>query len=268
MSIATITTGDGCDIAFRIDGPSAAPVLLLSNSLGTDMSLWDDQIPLFSQFLRVLRYDTRGHGRSGTPQGAYGIDRLGRDALELLDALQVDRAHVCGVSLGGMIAQWLGARTPERVLSLAICNSSALMAPPSAWDERIRVVLAQGMVAIVDGTIERWFTPAYRESLSIKLEQISASLLNTSPVGYAGCCAAIRDMDLRAVLDKIAAPTLVIAGTADPATPLWHSELLARSIANARLVMLPAAHLSNLECAAEFGKHVLASVLDRPVYKL
>ncbi|BAI97350.1 3-oxoadipate enol-lactonase [Sphingobium sp. TA15] len=248
-----ITTGDGCRIAWRFDGPEGAPVLLLSNSLGTDMGMWDSQIGAWRDRFRILRYDQRGHGRSDAPAGAYSLDRLGRDVIELLDALAIDRVDFCGLSLGGMIGQWLGIRAPERLRRLVIANSSGFMGPPGSWDARIALVREQGMAPLAQASIDRWFTAAFAQAAPDAIATVGAMLQATSPEGYAGCCAAIRDMDMRRTAALISVPTLVVGGSQDPATPPAHSEALARTIPAAELVMLNAAHLSNVEQSAAFA---------------
>lgn len=257
MSQRFVTTGDNCQIAYDIEGPDEAPFLILSNSLGTAMAMWDAQMSQFAAHFRVVRYDSRGHGRSDAPAGSYSIDRLGRDVIELADALGIDRFHFCGLSKGGMVGQWLGWRAPERLERLVLANTSAYMGPPSGWDERIRTVLAVGMGAMTEAVLERWFTPAFNARPSTALEAVRAMLWATKPQGYAGCCAAIRDMDQRPALPLIDVPTLIIAGDADPATPIEHSHLLAKGIRGATLCVLSAAHLSNVEQPEAFAKAVL-----------
>lgn len=247
-----ITTRDGCAIAYRFDGPAEAPVLLLSNSLGTDMGMWAPQLDAWTRRFRVLRYDQRGHGRSGVPAGGYSMDRLGRDVIELLDGLGVDAVDFCGLSLGGMTGQWLGIRAAHRVRRLILANTSSYMGPPANWDARIAGVLKDGMAPLAGPSIERWFTPDFAARSPEAIAPIRRMLEATDPVGYAGCCAAIRDMDMRRVVSLIEAPVLVIGGARDPATPPPHSEALAGSIAGAQLTMLDAAHLSNVEQPAAF----------------
>lgn len=256
-----ITTGDGCRIAYRFDGPEDAPVLLLSNSLGTDMSMWDAQIDAFSAKFRVLRYDQRGHGASDAPVGAYSLDRLGRDAVELLDQLQLDRVHFCGLSLGGMTGQWLGIYAPERLNGLVLANTSSYMGPPTGWDSRIAAVRDKGMAPLAQASVERWFTPAFAAASPDALGSIVATLKATNPVGYAGCCAAIRDMDLRPVVHAVAKPACIIGGVQDPSTPPTHSEALAQAIDGTSLVMLDAAHLSNVELPQAFADAVLSHLV-------
>ena len=252
MDKQTVTVGDGCRIAYRFDGPEDAPVLLLSNSLGTDMAMWSPQIPAFSKRHRVLRYDSRGHGGSDSPPGAYSLDRLGRDVIELLDALAIETVDFCGLSLGGMIGQWLGIRAPERVRRLVLANTSSYMGPPTGWDARIATVTDQGMPPLAQASVERWFTAAFNETGAQAIAPIVTTMLSTDPVGYAGACAAIRDMDMRRTVQLVQRPTLVIGGSLDPSTPPPHSDALVKTIPGARLCMLEAAHLSNVEAPERF----------------
>lgn len=254
MNAGEFVTGDGCTIAYRVEGPCNGPTVLLSCSLGTNMDMWSPQMSSLPANYRVIAYDPRGHGRSSVPAGAYGMDRLGRDVFELLDALSLESVHFCGLSLGGMIGQWLAIRAPSRLKSLAICNSAPYMGPPEAWDDRIRKVLNTGMASIANAVLERWFAPGFQEAEPGKCEDMRAMLLSTNPVGYAGCCAAIRDMDMRPLLPLITVPTLVVGGTKDPATPFAQSELIASQIKQPRLVTIDAAHLSNVEKPEEFSE--------------
>lgn len=249
---------DGCRIAWRMDGPANAPVLVLSNSLGTTMGLWDEQVPALSQRFRVLRYDTRGHGASSVMPGDYSLDRLGRDVIELLDALEIDRVDFCGLSLGGMVGQWLGIRAPERLRRLVLANTSGYMGPPSGWDARIEMARDGGMPPLATASIERWFTPEFQQRDRGAIDAVKAMLLATDTGGYSGCCAAIRDMDMRRTAALIPVPTLVIGGSLDPATPPPHSTELASTIPDAQLVMLEAAHLSNVEQPEAFGAAMLS----------
>lgn len=251
-------TGDGCKIAFRLDGPADAPLLVLSNSLGTTMAMWDRQVEAFASRFRVLRYDTRGHGASAVPDGVYSLDRLGLDVLELLDHLQAGPVSFCGLSLGGMTAMWLGYRAPERISRLIIANSSAYMGPRSMWQDRMTITLDRGMAAIRDAVLNRWFTESFLATESDVITSTANDLCATSVEGYNGCCGAIRDMDLRPVLCLIGSPTLIIAGTCDLATPMDHSRLLQENISKATLTTLDAAHLSALENPGEFSERVLA----------
>jgi 3-oxoadipate enol-lactonase len=250
--VGMATMGDGCRIAYCLEGPASGPCLVLSHSLGTTMDMWAPQMAALSRDFRVLRYDSRGHGASSAPAGAYSMDRLGRDVIELLDGLGIASMSFCGLSLGGMVGQWLGWRAPERIERLVIANSSAYMGPPQDWDARIGTVLADGLSAMVGPVMQRWFTPAFRESHAQAIAPIRAMLLATKAQGYAGCCSAIRDMDQRRLGALIRAPTLVIGGESDPATPPDHATRLAAAIPGAWLAMIAAAHLSNVEQSAPF----------------
>lgn len=252
-----ITTGDGCRIAWQFDGAENAPVLLLSNSLGTDRRMWAPQMEAFTQHFRVLRYDQRGHGASDAPVGSYSIDRLGRDVVELLDALGLETVDFCGLSLGGMMGQWLGIHAPGRLGRLVLANTSSYMGPPANWDARIALVLREGMKPLADTSIERWFTAAFRADNAETMSLATTMLVATNPIGYAGCCAAIRDMDLRRTVTLVERPSLIIGGALDPATPPPHSEALAKAVTGAQLVMLEAAHLSNVELPTAFADAVL-----------
>lgn len=258
MSSKHILTDDGCRIAYRLEGPQDAPVLMLSNSLGTNMGMWAPQVDAFVQNFRLLRYDSRGHGGSDSPAGGYSLDRLGRDALAILDALELQRVHFCGLSLGGMIGQWLAVRAPERLERLVLANTSAYMGPPDGWQARIEGVLAEGMTPLAEASIARWFTPAFAAAQPLAVEPVRAMLLATDRQGYAGCCAAIRDMDQRPTAALNRTPTLVIAGSEDPSTSVADAKFLVDTAGDARLQVLSAAHLSNVEAAEDFNAAVSA----------
>src|SRR5437764_3566356 len=202
---------DDCPIHVEVEGPEGAPVLMLSNSLGTDLHMWDDQVGVFTKQFRVVRYDRRGHGKSGVPEGPYTMERLGKDALAILDGLGLDKVHWCGLSMGGMVGMWLGANAPQRIDKLILSNTSPYMgAAPEVWNERIKTALTAGMPALVDATLERWFTKSFREANPKIMARIRDMVLKTPPKGYAACCEAIRDMDQRESLARIRAPTLII----------------------------------------------------------
>jgi 3-oxoadipate enol-lactonase len=250
-------TVDGARLFYRFDGRSDGPVLVLSNSLGTDLSMWEPQIEALAQHFRILRYDSRGHGNSDVSPGPYDIALLGRDVLALLDGLGLERVHFCGLSKGGMVGMWLGTNAPERVERLILCNTSAQIGAPEIWNQRIETVSRHGMAAIVPAVLERWFTPAFRRASPDIVEQARRMLVATPAAGYAACCAAVRDMDQRETIGSIRAATLVTAGAQDAATPPDHARLIAERIAGAQLVELDAAHLSNLEQPADFTAAVL-----------
>ena len=242
---------------YRFDGPPERPVVLLSNSLGTDQGMWDPQVPEFTKRFRVLRYDSRGHGRSAVPEGPYTIAALGRDVLALLDRLGLDRVSFCGLSLGGMVGMWLGVDAPARIERLVLCNTSVKVGGPDLWNQRIETVRRDGMKAVLPTVVERWFTPGFRERDPRAVDKVSRMLVATPPTGYVASCAAIRDMDQGDAIGAIRRPTLVVAGRHDVATPPDHARFIAARIPDAELVELDAAHLSNIEQADPFSSAVL-----------
>jgi 3-oxoadipate enol-lactonase len=248
---------DGARINCRVDGAAGAPVLVMSNSLGTDIAMWEPQIAALARTFRVIRYDTRGHGTSETTPGPYTIDRLGRDVVGVLDALEVERAHFCGLSLGGMTGMWLGIHAPERIARLVLANTAAVIGPPDNWNARIEKVRAGGMAAISRAVVERWFTPAFIAAHAAETASMIQMMERQPADGYVACCAAVRDMDQRSGIAAIRAPTLVIAGTLDLATPPADGRFLAESIQGAQYTELPAAHISNIEAAAAFSAALL-----------
>ncbi|MPZ88328.1 MAG: 3-oxoadipate enol-lactonase [Nitriliruptorales bacterium] len=233
-----------------IDGPEEAPVVVLSNSLGSNLSMWQPQVGPLAEHFRVLRYDQRGHGASLTPPGPYGLADLGRDALALLDRLEVRRAHFCGLSLGGMTGMWLAANAPERIDRLVLLCTSARLGPPEGWTERARTVRAHGTQAVAAAVVQRWFTEALRRRDPGLVARMQAMVAATPAEGYAACCEAIAALDLEGALRTIGAPTLVIAGADDPATPPEHAHRIATAIPDAQVAVLEgAAHLANVERA-------------------
>lgn len=246
------------ELHHRLDGPDDAPTLMLSNSLGTALGMWDDQLPALSHKFRVLRYDQRGHGRSPAPPGPYTIAELAGDALELLDRLGLERVSFCGVSLGGMTGLWLAINAPDRIDSLGLCCTSAHLPPPEKWTRRAAAVRSQGMEAVADEVLEGWFTPALAERRPQVMERARRTLLDTPAEGYAGCCEAIVTHDLRGELGSIRAPTLVVAAEEDPATPPEHGRLIAEAIDGTRLVVLERArHLASVERPEAFTRELI-----------
>jgi 3-oxoadipate enol-lactonase len=243
-------------INYALEGRSEAAVLVLSNSLGTNYSMWDPQVPEFLKSLRVLRYDTRGHGKSSVTPGPYSIEQLGKDVLGLADALGVKRFHFCGLSMGGMIAMWLAAHAPERVNKLVLCNTAAKIGTAETWNARIEAIRKDGMKPVAAAVVERWFTPAFRERAAATIGSTQRMLEAANAEGYAACCAAVRDFDFREQLGEIHKTSLVISGTHDPATPPTDGRFLAEHIAGARYAELDAAHLSNIEDAERFTREV------------
>jgi 3-oxoadipate enol-lactonase / 4-carboxymuconolactone decarboxylase len=252
-------------IFYRLQGNAGRPVLVLSHSIGTDHSMWDLQVTdLLPQF-QVLRYDTRGHGASDSAQGEYSVEMLGRDILALTDALGIPKFAFCGLSLGGAIGQWVAVHAPERVTHLVLANTSPQFVPRTNWENRIASVRQGGMAAIADIAMQRLFLPETLARKNPHAASIRSVLLGTNPVGYLGCCAALRDMDHRSLLRQIKAPTLVITGDHDISTP-WegHGEILAREIPGAKALHLAAAHLSNIERPRSFTTVLLEFLLPQP----
>lgn len=244
-----------------VDG--SGPPLLMINSLGADLSMWEPQVADLSRFFSVIRYDARGHGQTGLPASApsrFTLSDLGRDALDLLDHLGIARAAVCGLSLGGMTGMWLAAHAPARVDRLVLCCTSALLGPPSTWSQRAALVRSSGVAAIADGLLERWLTAPYRAAHPEQVTRLHDMITSTSVPGYTGCCAAIETMDLRPVLPTIAAPTLVIAGADDPATPPDHGAVIAAAIPDSRLAILPGAHLATWETPGDATALILEAL--------
>jgi len=244
---------DNIRLFYRLEGKPGQPVVVFSHSIGADHGMWVQQAASLLPHFQVLRYDTRGHGASDAPPGEYSIEMLGRDVLALTSALGVEKFAFCGLSLGGAIGQWLGANAGERISHLVLANTSAQFGPRTNWETRMRTVAEKGMAGIVDLAMQRFFSPETLQGDDANPAAIKSVLLGTNPAGYVGCCAALRDADMRALLPKIRVPTLVIAGEKDVSTP-WsgHGEILAQEIAGARALRLPAAHLSNLERPRSF----------------
>ena len=237
------------------DGGAGKPWVTLSHSLCCDLTMWDELAVALEPSFSVLRYDTRGHGGSSVPPGAYSFEQLTSDALGLLDALHIARTHFVGLSMGGMIAQHLALAAPQRMAKLVIANSSSRIPPEAGplWDERIAIVRAQGCAGVVDGTLGRWFTPGFRDAHPEVMARIGALIAGTPADGYAGCAAAIRGLDITAKIGAISAPTLVIVGADDPGTPLSMAREIHENAPGSKLAILPqAAHLANLEQPAAF----------------
>jgi len=248
---------DGCPIHVEVEGRQGAPVLMLSNSLGTTLHMWDGQVGPFTEHFRLVRYDRRGHGQSGVPPGPYSMERLGRDALAVLDAVGVAKTNWCRLSMGGMVGQWLGAHAPERVERLVLTNTSSYFADKGMWNDRLRLVREKGVAAFASANMERWFTKGFRERAPKVVARVQEMFAATPLEGYLACAAAVRDMDHRELLPRVKAPTLVIGGKHDPATPPEANEYISKHIAGAKLTLLDAAHLSNIEQPEAYTKAVL-----------
>jgi 3-oxoadipate enol-lactonase len=248
-----------------VEGPEDAPVLLLSNSLGADLAMWDPQVPGLTERFRVVRYDTRGHGRSPVPDGDSTIDDLADDVVALLDRLGVETAHVAGLSIGGMTGLRLAVREPRRVATLAVLCSSAYTGNEQSWRDRARTARTEGTGALAEAVVGRWFTPGYAAAHPDLVARMRATVAGTSDQGYASCCAAVAGMDQRADLPSITAPTLVVSGADDPALPPEHQQLIADRVPGAQLVTIsPGAHLANIEQAAQVTDALIAHATGGP----
>jgi 3-oxoadipate enol-lactonase len=244
-------------IHYALTGAPDARVLVLSNSLGTNFSMWDSQLSEFEKHFRLLRYDTRGHGQSAVPHGPYTLDQLGGDVLTVLDALKIERAVFCGLSMGGMTGLWLALHAPQRFRKLVVSNASAKFGTVEGWNTRIEAVRSKGMKAVAAQVVERWYTAEFRANSPGSVRATLQMLEATSPEGYVACCAALRDTDLRESVAAIRTPTLIISGAKDPVSPSADGKYLAAQIPGAQYLELDAAHLSNVEASGTYTSAVL-----------
>jgi 3-oxoadipate enol-lactonase len=254
---------DGCLINVSVEGRQSGPTLMLSNSLGTTMQMWEPQMKALTQVFRVIRYDRRGHGKSGVPAGPYSMERFGRDVLAILDDLNIDKVHWCGLSMGGMVGQWLGANAPERMGKIVLANTACYYADPSNWLNRIKLVTDGGMAVIADAVIAAWLTADFREREPQITANLKAMLLASPVQGYIACCEALSRLDQRELLPTIKSPTLVIAGRHDVATPIAAGELIRSKIPGASLTILDAAHISNVEQSHAFTDAVVGFLTQK-----
>jgi 3-oxoadipate enol-lactonase len=252
-----INADDGCPINVEVEGRESAPVLMLSNSLGTDLHMWDDQMGEWSKHFRVVRYDRRGHGKSGVPKGPYSMERFARDVLAVLDALKIKKINWCGLSMGGMVGQWLGVNAPDRIEKLVLSNTNSFYADKGPWNDRIKFVQEKGLEPLVDANMQRWFTEGFRQRAPQVIARMKEMFLATNPVGYVASCEAVRDMDFRSTNPRITAPTLVIVGKQDPTTPPSVGEVIVQQIRGAKLAALDAAHISNIEQPKLYAETVI-----------
>jgi 3-oxoadipate enol-lactonase len=263
-SVAVHADGGRCNvhgaaIAYRLQGPADAPVLMLGNSLAADLGMWNANLPALTSRFRVLRYDMRGHGASSAPPGPYTMELLADDAIALLDSLRIEQVHYVGVSLGGMVAQQLAVRYPNRIASVVLCATMSRQPAPAAWDDRIALVRQSGMQAIAEPTLQRWFTAGFHESHPEAVDAVRQMILATPPEGYAGCAAAIRELAQDDLLPRITMPCMVMAGEHDGAATPAIAQAMAQRIPRAQLQLIAgAAHLPNIEQQAAFDTRLLA----------
>lgn len=252
-TLSFITAGDGVRLAYRFDGSVDKPVLLLSNSIGTDLHMWDVTVPQLAEHFHVLRYDARGNGASDAPTGLYSLDRLGRDVVELLDALGLQRVHMLGLSLGGIVAQWLAIHVPERIDRLVLSNTAAHIGPVQYFDNAIaELQRAPDMQETAETFLRNWFPAHMLEANDPAVAPFRRALLATPREGIIGGWTAVRDSDLRRTIALISHPTLVIAGRHDTVTSARHGEEIAAAIPGAQLRMLDTVHLANVEAPDAF----------------
>ncbi len=253
----TVTT-NGIDIHYTLEGEG--PLVTMSHSLGCNLTMWDEQARLLKQRYQVLRLDTRGHGQTSAPAGAYTLEQLAEDLCGLLTELGITQTHFVGLSMGGMIGQVFALRYPHMVQSLALCDTTSRV-PPDArpnWEERIRTVQTGGMEALVEPTIEGWFTASFREQRRDVIDKVRAMLRSTPPQGYIGCCHAIPKLDTSERLGEIRCPAIVIVGAQDPRTPVAAARTIHEALPSSDLVVLESAsHLSNMEQPEAFNKALL-----------
>ena len=251
-----VASGDAT-ITYDVSGDARSPALLLVNSIGSTRDMWARQMPAFTTRYRVIRYDARGHGESSVPHGSYTIEQLGRDALAVLDDANARTADVCGISLGGLTAQWLALNAPDRLRRLVLANTAARIGTLESWSERIQLVRERGMAAVAEMSMPRWFSPPFHERDPETVRAFRAMVASCRLDGYLGCCAALRDTDLREHIAGITLPTLLVASTADTATPPEGLHFIQDRIRGSRLVTFDSGHLSNVECAEGFTAGVL-----------
>lgn len=251
-----ICKANGIDMRYELSGAESAPVLVFSHSLGGSLSIWDKQAGDFEKSFHVLRYDTRGQGESEVTPGPYTFEILGHDLLGLMDALGIARASFCGISMGGMVGQWLAIHTPQRIDNLVLCDTAAKIGTDESWNQRIAAVETEGLPAMAKSIVDRWITPEFSRAHPEERANLEAGLARCSPDGYVACCAALRDADFREDLPQISVRTLVVYGEQDQTATETDARLMAERIAESALVSLPAAHLSNIEAAEQFNAAV------------
>ena len=253
---------DGCPIHVAIDGRDGGPTVILSNSLGSTIRMWEPQLAALGDHFRIVRYDRRGHGRSGTG-GPYSFERFGRDVLAIMDALNIRTAHWCGLSMGGMVGQWLGANAADRFDKIVLANTTCHFADPSRFQDRIRTVTQHGVASIADQVIATWLTADFRERDPDTTQQIRRMFAATPVAGYVGCCEALSELDQRDLLPKIERPVLIIAGRHDMSTTVEQGEYMRKAIPRANMTLLDAAHLSNVEQSDAFNDALVGFLTQR-----
>jgi 3-oxoadipate enol-lactonase len=248
-------------IYYEWAGAPGNPVLVFSNSLGTNLHMWAPQVDEFKKHFRLLRYDKRGHGQSSVPPGPYTIEQLGWDVIRLLDVLQLEKVYFCGLSIGGATGMFLGANAAKRFHKIALCNTAPKFGTPEMWSARIKAVQTGGMKAVAGSVVERWLTPTFRKTHANETQAVLGMLESANPQGYIATCEAVRDTDLRETLSAVAVSCLVLAGTHDSSATVHDAQFLTQHIPGAKYIEVAAAHLSNIEATQDFNRHVLQFLL-------
>jgi 3-oxoadipate enol-lactonase len=247
---------NGLRLRYEWSGLETGPVLVFSHPLGTDLTMWDGQAADFGKKFRVLRYDKRGHGGSSSPAGPYTIEQMGRDAVALLDYLRLDKVNYCGLSIGGQTGMWLGANAPKRLNKLILSNTAAKIGNDDGWNTRIETVKESGVKSVSTIVIDRWFTPEFQTKAPAEIEKIRNVFEHSDDAGYIACCEAVKAFDFREKVGGVRVPTLLIAGTHDPATTPVDTKFVADRIAGSKFVELSASHLSNIEQREKYSAAV------------
>ncbi|SFR50828.1 bifunctional 3-oxoadipate enol-lactonase/4-carboxymuconolactone decarboxylase PcaDC [Maribacter stanieri] len=251
---------------YKLQGTPNSPVLMFSNSLGADLTMWDELVPYLLPYFRVLQYDTRGHGKSELTDGPYTIEQLGHDVIDLLDTLKIDKVYFCGLSMGGLIGQYLGINHPNRLHKLIISNTDAKIGTVERWNDRIETINEQGMQAIVDATMEKWFTESYHQTHTSRLAEMKKIFLANSPEGYTACCAAIGNADFRADIKQIQLETLIITGDEDAVTNVTQAEIMQKEIAGAELKVFHARHLPSTELPSYYAETLINFIVGEDTF--
>lgn len=246
---------------FRVDGPQDAPALIFCNSLGTTLHMWDSQIEALTNDFKVVRYDRRGHGLSTTSEASFTMADLGQDVLALMDHLQIQQAHFCGLSIGGLVGQWLGTEAENRLLSLTVCATAAKIGTDEGWVQRAKEVRATGLAPLLEGTLERWFNPDFITKNAELVQFILDEFAQNSSEGYAQCCEALAQADFRSELHKVSIPTLCVSGVQDPVCSAADLDFIANHVKQGTHTAIAGRHICNVESAREFNQLLLSFLL-------
>ena len=252
---------------YKLSGTPNSPVIVLSNSLGSRYSMWDDLVPLLLPYFRVLQYDTRGHGASDKPDGPYTIDALGRDVIDLMDQLEIDKAYYCGLSMGGLIGQWLAIHHAERFYKIVLSNTAAKIGERQSWLDRVELLRGQGMQAIFEATMSKWFSSRFKEESPQKYHNFREMFLAADVQGYCGCCHAVAGADFSTDISRVDVPVLVIAGDEDPVTTVTHAEFLVAHIPDAQLLVINGRHLLSAEHPRRYAEGLIDFFIGSSPYE-